>query len=163
MLVEEFKRCIHSDVKSFLDEKEVETLEKAARLADDYTLTHKVSFVSKANPRKQFYPSSGHKPSPSLPSGYSSQIAPKPKPPSENKGHNPLSQPICNYCKPSGHIVSDCPVLKRKREKQEGLKPTGHTSLKSTPQSCVKDQSFVQDKVPETDSVMEIYQMVLCH
>ena len=42
MLVEEFKRCINSDVKSFLDEKEVETLEKAARLADDYTLTHKV-------------------------------------------------------------------------------------------------------------------------
>ena len=38
MLVEEFKRCINSDVKSFLDEKEVETLEKAARLADDYTL-----------------------------------------------------------------------------------------------------------------------------
>ena len=55
MLVEEFKRCINSDVKSFLDKKEVETLEKAARLADDYTLTHKVSFVSKANPRKQFY------------------------------------------------------------------------------------------------------------
>ena len=50
MLVEEFKRCINSDVKSFLDEKEVGTLEKAARLSDDYTLTHKVSFVSKANP-----------------------------------------------------------------------------------------------------------------
>ena len=54
MPVEEFKWCINSDVKSFLDEKEFETLEKAARLADDYTLTHKVSFVSKANPRKPF-------------------------------------------------------------------------------------------------------------
>ena len=121
MLVEEFKRCINSDVKSFLDEKEVETLEKAARLADDYTLTHKASFVSKANPRKPFYPTSGHKPSPNLQSGNSSQNVPKPKPPGENKGHNPLSQPICNYCKQSGHIVSDCPVLKRQREKQEGL------------------------------------------
>ena len=80
MLVEEFKRCINSDVKSFLDEKEVETLEKAARLADDYTLTHKVSFVSKANPRKPFYPLSGHKPSSSLQSGNSNQNAPKPKP-----------------------------------------------------------------------------------
>ena len=39
MLVEEFKRCINSDFMSLLDEKEVETLEKAARLADDYTLT----------------------------------------------------------------------------------------------------------------------------
>ena len=161
MLVEEFKRCINSDVKSFLDEKEVETLEKAARLADDYTLTHKVSFVSKTNPRKPFYPTSGHKPSPSLQSGNSSQNVPKPKPPGENKGHNPLSQPICNYCKQSGHIVSDCPVLKRKREKQEGLKPTGLTSLKSTPQSCVKDQNPVQAKVPETDSVMEIYELFL--
>ena len=37
MLIKEFKRCIHSDVKSFLDEKEVETLENAARLADDFT------------------------------------------------------------------------------------------------------------------------------
>ena len=55
MLVEEVKRCINSDVKSFLDEREVETLEKAARLADDYTLTHKVSFLNKANPRKPFY------------------------------------------------------------------------------------------------------------
>ena len=161
MLVEEFKRCINSDVKSFLDEKEVETLEKAARLADDYTLTHKVSFVSKANPRKPFYPTSGHKPSPSLQSGNSNQNAPKPKPPGENKGHNPLSQPICNYCKQSGHIVSDCPVLKRKREKQEGPKPTGLTSLKLTPQSCVKDQNPVQAKVPETDSVMEIYEPFL--
>ena len=71
MLVEELKRCINSDVESFLDEKEVETLEKAARLADDYTLTYKVSFVSKANPRKPFYPPSGHKPSPSLQSGTS--------------------------------------------------------------------------------------------
>ena len=161
MLVEEFKRCINSDVKSFLDEKEVETLEKAARLADDYTLTHKVSFVSKANPRKPFYPSSSHKPSPSLQSGNSNQNAPKSKPPGENKGHNPLSQPICNYCKQSGHIVSDCSVLKRKREKQEGLKPTGLTSLKLTPQSYFKDQTPVQAKVPETDSVMEIYEPFL--
>ena len=161
MLVEEFKRCINSDFKSFLDEKEVETLEKAARLADDYTLTHKVSFVSKANPRKPFYPSSGHKPSPSLHSGNFNHNASKPKPPGENKGHNPLSQPICNYCKQSGHIVSDCPVLKRKREKQEGLKPTGLTSLKSTPQSYFKDQNPVQAKEPETDSVMEIYEPFL--
>ena len=50
MLVEEFKRCINSDIKSFLDEKQVETLEAAARLADDYALTHKVSFINKPNP-----------------------------------------------------------------------------------------------------------------
>ena len=47
MFVEEFKRCMHSDVKSFLDEREVETLDVAARLADDYALTHKACFVNK--------------------------------------------------------------------------------------------------------------------
>ena len=48
LLVEEFKRCINADVKSFLDEKEGETLEKkTACLADDYTLTHKLSLVTR--------------------------------------------------------------------------------------------------------------------
>ena len=53
MLVEEFKRYIHSDVKAFLDEKDVETSDVAARLADDYALTHKVSIVNK--PYKQHF------------------------------------------------------------------------------------------------------------
>ena len=55
MLVE-FKRCIQSDVKTFLDEKQVETLEEAARLADDYYLTHKVSFIAKPKPTSSHPP-----------------------------------------------------------------------------------------------------------
>ena len=51
--------------------------------------------------------------------------------------------------------------MKRKREKQEGLKPTGLTSLKLTPQSYFKDQNPVQAKEPETDSDMEIYEPFL--
>ena len=157
MLVEEFKRCISPSSMR----KKLKLWKKASRLADDYTLTNKVSFVNKAIPRKPFYSPSGHKPNPGLQSGNSNQNSPKPKTPGENKGHNPLSQPICNYCKQSGHFVSDCPVLKRKREKKEGPKPTGLTSLKLTPQSCVKDRTHVQAKVPETDSVMEIYEPFL--
>ena len=49
VLVEEFKRCIQSDVKTFLDEKQVETLEEAARLADDYNLTHEVLLLLNQN------------------------------------------------------------------------------------------------------------------
>ena len=122
MLVEEFKRCINSDIKSFLDEKQVETLEAAARLADDYALTHKVSFINKSNPsRRPFFPHSGSKHSPSNPPGSHSQtITPKPKPSGENKDQNPLSQPICNYCKRTGHIISECLHLKRKKEKTRG-------------------------------------------
>ena len=158
MLVEEFKRCINSDIKSFLDEKQVETLEAAARLADDYALTHKVSFINKSNPsRRPFFPHSGSKHSPSNPSGnYSQTFTPKPKSSGENKDQNPLSQPICNYCKRTGHIISECLHLKRKKEKQEGLKPTGLTSLQSKPQSCVKEEDPIQTERPETDFVMEI-------
>ena len=53
MLVEGFKRCINSDIKSFLDEKQIETLESVARLADDYSLTYKVSFINKSNPSRR--------------------------------------------------------------------------------------------------------------
>ena len=180
MLVEEFKRCINSDVKAFLNEREVENLETAARLADDYALTHKASFVNKPYPRKPYNPQSkqitpqskpyspqsGPRANPSNPTDNSS---PKTKFSSENKGQNPLSQPICNYCKKTGHIISECLALKRKKEREnlDNAKPTGLTSLKAKPQSCIQEENPIltrtyKESVSE-DSIMEIYEMVLCH
>ena len=123
MLVEEFKRCIHSDVKTFLDEKQVETLEEAARLADDYYLTHKVSFIAKPKP------TSSH-PQNKFMSGNSSGMPSQPKPnsASETKSQYPLSRPTCNYCKKPGHLVSECLKLKRKLGNDEAI-PTGFTLL----------------------------------
>ena len=180
LLVEEFKRCINSDVKAFLDEKEVETWDLASRLADDYS--HKASFVNKPFPRKPFNsqsrftpqsrpfspqskpysPQSGPKSNPSNPSDNSSHsVTPKPKFSGENKGQNPLSQPFCNYCKRSGRIMSERLSLKRKKENQEGPKPTGLTSLRLKPQSSVQDDNPISAKTSETDSVMEIYEPFL--
>ena len=115
VLVEEFKRCIQSDVKTFLDEKQVETLEEAARLADDYYLTHKVSFIAKPKP------TSSH-PQNKFMSGNSSGMpsqsnTPKPNPTSETKSQYPLSRPTCNYCKKPGHLVSECLKLKKEVRK----------------------------------------------
>ena len=78
MLVEEFKRCINSDVKAFLNEREIENLETAARLADDYALNHKASFVNKPYPRKPYNPQSKQITPQSKP--YSPQSGPKPVP-----------------------------------------------------------------------------------
>lgn len=61
ILVEEFKRCIPSSVRTFIDEQKAETLENAARLADDYSLTHKDSFVGK--PHQSFSPGGRQDPS----------------------------------------------------------------------------------------------------
>ena len=145
---------------------------------------HKTSFVNKPFPRKPFNPQlkftpqsrpfipqskpyspqSGPKSNPSNPSDNSSHsFTPKPRFSGENKGQSPLSQPICNYCKQSGHIISECIALKRKREKerQESPKPTGLTSLRLKPQSSIRDENPILAKTSETDDVMEIYEPFL--
>ena len=113
---------------------------------------------------KPYSPQSGPKSNPSNPSDNSSQsFTPKPRFSGENKGQSPLSQPICNYCKQSGHIISECIALKRKREKerQESLKPTGLTSSRLKPQSTIQDENPILAKTSETDTVMEIYEPFL--
>ena len=112
MLVVEFKWCINSDIRVFLNEKEVENLDVAARPADDYSLTHKASFVNKTFSRKPFNsqlkfkhqsrsfspqskpysPQSGPKSNPRNPSDNSSHsFTPKPRFSYENKGQSPIS------------------------------------------------------------------------
>ena len=155
VLVEEFKRCIQSDVKTFLDEKQVETLEEAARLADDYYLTHKVSFIAKPKP------TSSH-PQNKFMSGNSSGMpsqsnTPKPNSTSETKSQYPLSRPTCNYCKKPGHLVSECLKLKRKLERDEA-KPTGLTTLTPRPQSSIKTNTIDIVTKPKSDSTMEIFE-----
>ena len=154
MLVEEFKRCIQSDVKTFLDEKQVETLEEAARLADDYYLKHKVSFI--ASPK----PTSSH-PQNKFMSGNSSGMSsqsntPKPNSTSETKSQYPLSRPTCNYCKKPGHLLSKCLKLKRKLESDEA-KPTGITTLRPRPQSSIKTNTIDIVTKPKSDSTTEIF------
>ena len=155
VLVEEFKRCIQSDVKTFLCEKQVETLEEAARLADDYYLTHKVSFIAKPKP------TSSH-PQNKFMSGNSSGMpsqsnTSKPNSTSETKSQYPLSRPTCNYCKKPGHLVSECLKLKRKLESDEA-KPTGLTTLRPRPQSSIKTNTIDIVTKPKSDSTMEIFE-----
>ena len=147
-------------------------------------MTHKASFVNKPFPRKPcnpllkcipqsrpfspqskpYSPQPGPKSNPSNPSDNSSHLfTPKPRFSGENKGQSPLSQPFCNYCKQSGHIISECVALKRKREKerQESRKPTGLTSLRLKPQSSIQEENPILTKTSETDAVMEIYEPFL--
>ncbi|VDI53681.1 Hypothetical predicted protein [Mytilus galloprovincialis] len=44
MLLEEFKQCVHLDLKTHLDDKTVESIHDAAVISDNYTLSHKRSF-----------------------------------------------------------------------------------------------------------------------
>ena len=46
ILIEEFKRCVHQDLKTHLDDKDVKSINEVAILSDSYALSHKKSFLS---------------------------------------------------------------------------------------------------------------------
>ena len=60
VLLEEFKDKVRPDIRSHLDEQKFEELEKAAIMADDYALTHKMSSKS-GNPQQKRYHVSGNR------------------------------------------------------------------------------------------------------
>ena len=63
ILIKEFKRCVHDDIKTYLDEQKFENLAKAAAYADDYALTHQSTFNKNRcfGPTKKCYPEVGKK------------------------------------------------------------------------------------------------------
>ena len=60
VFLKEFKDKVRPDIGSHLDEQKVEELEKAAVMADDYALTHKMSSKS-GNPQQKRYHGSGNR------------------------------------------------------------------------------------------------------
>ena len=52
VLIEQFKNCIHAQIKTHLDERDIDNLQDAATTADDYALTHKLSSISTSGPNK---------------------------------------------------------------------------------------------------------------
>ena len=52
VLIEQFKECIHANIKTHLDERDINNLEDAAKTADDYALTHRLSTNNMGGPNK---------------------------------------------------------------------------------------------------------------
>ena len=123
ILIEEFKRCVCDDIKTYLDEQKVENLAKAAAYADDYALTHKSTFNKNKSfgPAKKSYPEIGKK---------SENVAPEKSSDKGQTSKKPRSfAPVCHYCKKPGHVMSDCWLLKKRREKE--ATPNAFVSSKS--------------------------------
>ena len=107
MLLEDFKGCVPDDVKMHLEEQQVKELHQAARLADDYLLTHKQNFA------KGSYNPSKRRARYSPPHSSTSEDISKPD--SVNSGTSvkkdtSYSKPTvtCAFCKKPGHIKSKC-------------------------------------------------------
>ena len=149
VLLEEFKDKVRSDIRSHLDEQKVEELEKAAIMADDYALTHKMSSKS-GNPQQKRYHGSGNRENISRNMDDRKRQGKS----TENVGLvskvEPLKPISCGHCGKPGHIITncwklggktpceycgrfnhkseDCRIAKNKLQKE--VKPTGLTSLK---------------------------------
>ena len=149
VLLEEFKDKVRPDIRSHLDEQKVEELEKAAVMADDYALTHKMSSKS-GNPQQKRYHGSGNRENISRNMDDRKRQGKS----TENVGLvskvEPLKPISCGHCGKPGHIITncwklggktpcehcgrfnhkseDCRIAKNKLQKE--VKPTGLTSLK---------------------------------
>ena len=149
VLLEEFKDKVRPDIRSHLDEQKVEELEKAAVMADDYALTHKMSSKS-GNSQQKRYHGSGNRENVSRNMDDRKRQGKS----TENVGLvskvEPLKPISCGHCGKPGHIISncwklggktpcehcgrfnhkseDCRIAKNKLQKD--VKPTGLTSLK---------------------------------
>ena len=149
VLLEEFKDKVRPDIRSHLDEQKVEELEKAAVMADDYALTHKMSSKS-GNSQQKRYHGSGNRENISRNADDRKRQGKS----TENVGlvsKVEPSKPIsCGHCGKPGHIITncwklggktpcehcgrfnhkseDCRIAKNKLQKE--VKPTGLTSLK---------------------------------
>ena len=115
ILIEEFKKCLQSDVKMYLDEQKADGLHQAAVLADDYSLTHKSTFL-----RLEL-----QIPSLTLPEGGSRREEQRQLPPptrvrnsAQGRGRpdnlqKAVGGPVC-FCKRRGHVMAECRVLEKK-------------------------------------------------
>ena len=109
ILVEEFKNCVPSEVRTYLDEKKADTLSQAAILADDYVLTHKNSFNHR--PVGSSQKSDSHV----RPNNYNFKGTPRNGSQSSRLGNKMASFPIgpeCYHSRKKGHVMADCWYLK---------------------------------------------------
>ena len=128
-MIEEFKRCVRDDIKTYLDEQKVENLAKVAAYADDYALTHKSTFNKNRSfgSTKKSYPEVGRKSENLAPEKKSDKVQTSNQTMSKNMKPRSFAL-VCHYCKKPGHVMSDCWLLK-KREKE--ATPNAFVSSKS--------------------------------
>ncbi|PFX24909.1 Transposon Ty3-I Gag-Pol polyprotein [Stylophora pistillata] len=178
VLIEEFKRCIHSDVRTFINEQKAETLEEAARLADDYSLTHKFVFEEKpsgfTSSQGQNLPTALRNPqkeNPNQRQTYRSSSRPSSTSFIQNKpevARKPFKSITCYYCRREGHLMSECPE-KLKTRRQQGhpdSKPTGFIAAsRLTPvtredfkMGIPEEEPFCQEVSSTRRHVMEMFE-----
>lgn len=149
ILIEDFKNCLPERIATYLNERKVSEVAKAAVLVDEYMLTHKISFerprlekapnLDKArsycfeSPR--FFRSRGDRTprGPAAAHNDSGAAAKREGGASFDRGVISKNNVVCFYCKQEGHIIPNCPKLKRRDSKPVTLLKTLNNTFSSTP------------------------------
>ncbi|XP_059810752.1 uncharacterized protein LOC132383599 isoform X1 [Hypanus sabinus] len=109
ILMEEFKRSIPVEVRTYLNEKDADKLQDCARLADEYVLIHKNKF-----PQGRIFKRKNNTETPGkfeIKLEVNEKVDEKGKPVKERQFGL-----TCNYCKKSGHVIANCFKLKKKEK-----------------------------------------------
>ena len=167
MLIEEFKQYVNFDIKTHLDERKVDNLHQAATMADDYALTHKLSFVKKGMENTGFHKNKLILNTPANvydPSKGSSTLGSidKDKSSYNTSGGSSMTSkgvssaiPMCAYCKKKGHLMSECWTLKRKEERRSQLSSNACTAVKNILKPVYLENSEVEVKRSESEFIKE--------
>ena len=120
-MIEEFKSCLPTHIKTYLDECNAEGLHQAAVLAEDYSLTHKGTFS------RDVQSIAGLKGTNS--GGASGLTSNRPVNDAcqfEGSRSNKSSVPVCFYCKKNGHVMADCWKREKKNVRPNSLAVPHH-------------------------------------
>ena len=156
ILIEEFKWCIHNNLKIFFNERWVDTGYEMATLADEYTLTHQ------RNQNKSEDPSEcGRSTKPRITASTSSRARlgqttylHQPNSPNNKRPHPHSLIPrhmeggrnlTCYYCRKTGHLAANCYARKSAKHKNGSLnKP--HRFISSRKEGNKKTESRIREE-----------------
>jgi len=104
------KSCLPSNIKMYIDEQKADSLQQAAVLADDYSLTHHSSFAASGGQQSKLVSSdANHRKF----HGDESSSAGKGEDFLRGPRRSMSGAPVCNYYKRRGHVISECRTLEK--------------------------------------------------
>ena len=113
ILVEEFKACVPTSIKTYIDKQKATTLHQAALFADDYSLTHRNAFLPSNGSGST---GSSNDKSMTLPSYLRTSYGRHRNQHDNIRNANRSHPVVCNYCKYKGHVVAECWLLQQKKK-----------------------------------------------
>ena len=114
ILLEEFKRSVRQDVRLHLEEQRVEMLDEAARIADDYALTHKQTYKMYNDAQKSKNWNQNKKTGASEKKDKNTPVKQ-----SQQESTSTQKPTVCYKCKKPGHIKPQCPLLQHKKTESD--------------------------------------------